>query len=253
LRKAPNHVEGLHLLGVIAHERGRHQQAVQLISRSPGFADAHLNLGAALQALGRLDEASASYRTAIELKPDAALAHCNLSTLLNSQGLFEEALESARRALELMPRHANAHLNFAGALAGLHRFAEAELAYRKALALEPERAETLWSGLGHMLLTLGRFDEARACFHRALELDPERPDADAGLAFIGQGAGDEEQLQPLRKLLASPDHPTAVRSKAGVRIERSRRSDVANTVVRCQNPRVEDAEGDRRCRLARAR
>jgi tetratricopeptide (TPR) repeat protein len=212
LRKVPNHVEGLHLLGVIAHERGRHQQAVQLISRalarSPGFVDAHLNLGAVMQALGRLDEASASYRTAIALKPDAALAHCNLSTLLNSQGAFEEALESARRALELMPRHTNAHLNCAGALAGLHRFTEAELGYRDALALQPEKAEALWS----------RFDEARACFHRALELDPEQPDADAGLGFIGQRAGDEEQLQRLRILLASPDRPTAVRSKAGFAI-----------------------------------
>jgi tetratricopeptide (TPR) repeat protein len=219
LRKVPNHVEGLHLLGVIVHERGRHPQAVELISRalarSPGFADAHLNLGAALQALGRLDEASASYRTVIALKPDIALAHCNLSTLLNSQGVFDEALESARRALELMPGHANAHLNRAGALAGLRRFAEAELAYRQALALRPEKPERLWSALGHMLLTLGRFEEARACFDRALALDPEQPDADAGLAFIGQRAGDEEQLRRLRKLLASPDRPTAVRTKAG--------------------------------------
>jgi hypothetical protein len=34
LRKAPNHPEGLHLLGVVAYENGRHQRAVQLISRA---------------------------------------------------------------------------------------------------------------------------------------------------------------------------------------------------------------------------
>ncbi|MSP87682.1 MAG: tetratricopeptide repeat protein [Alphaproteobacteria bacterium] len=55
LKTDPGHVEGLHLLGVIQHQRGRHEAAVMLIGEAvrlkPDYADAHSNLGAALRAL----------------------------------------------------------------------------------------------------------------------------------------------------------------------------------------------------------
>ena len=45
----------------------------------PDFAEAHSNLGNALQELGRLEEAVASYRKALAIKPDYAEAHHNLA------------------------------------------------------------------------------------------------------------------------------------------------------------------------------
>ena len=48
------------------------QKSVQL---APQDAEAHSNLGNTLKELGRLDEAEASYRQAIALKPDYAEAH----------------------------------------------------------------------------------------------------------------------------------------------------------------------------------
>src|SRR5215469_15753355 len=57
LQSAPEHVDALHDLGVIAQARGRHEDAVQLISQAlagaPGLAEAHLDLGSALRASGR--------------------------------------------------------------------------------------------------------------------------------------------------------------------------------------------------------
>lgn len=193
LRRAPDHVEALHLLGVIAHERERHEDAVELISRalagSPAFADAHQNLGCALRALGRFDEAVASYRRAIDLAPDHGLAHCNLSTTLNSRGAFEAALESAARAVELMPEFLEAHVNCGAALTGQGRFAEAEAAYRKALALQPDRAETL-SDLGHILTELKRLDEAIACHQQAVTRQPNSAIMQLRLAATLFKAGD---------------------------------------------------------------
>ena len=53
----------LHSLGVIAHQRGDNERAVDLITKSvtlkPDYAEAHSNLGVTLQALGCLDDAVA--------------------------------------------------------------------------------------------------------------------------------------------------------------------------------------------------
>ena len=175
LQSAPDHVGALHHLGVIAQVRGRHEDAVQLISQAlagaPELGDAHLDLGHALRSLGRLDEAAAACRRAIDLKPDLAVAHSNLATVLNFQSAYEAALESADRAVELMPGLAEAHFNRGVALARQDRLAEAEAAYRGALALAPNSAETL-SDLGAVLTLLERFEEAIACHQQAAALSP---------------------------------------------------------------------------------
>lgn len=60
----PDHGDATHLLGVLEHQRGRHQIALELIKRAIGLdagrADYRNNLGVALRALGRLDEAERS-------------------------------------------------------------------------------------------------------------------------------------------------------------------------------------------------
>ena len=57
----PNQPIALHLLGVIAHQVGKNDIAVDLIkgafSIKPDYAEAHNNLGFTPQTLGRLDEA----------------------------------------------------------------------------------------------------------------------------------------------------------------------------------------------------
>ena len=60
---------------------------------------------------GKLAEAVASYRRALELNPDFAEAHNNLGTTLKDQGKLAEAVASYRRALELNPDFAEVHNN----------------------------------------------------------------------------------------------------------------------------------------------
>ena len=54
--------------------KSKHDEAIaeyrEAIRLKPDFAEAHNNLGNALQAKGKLDEAIAEYREAIRLKPD---------------------------------------------------------------------------------------------------------------------------------------------------------------------------------------
>src|SRR5262249_48154070 len=58
LAKDPDHVEALHLLGVIAYQNGKFETAIALIERAlPALDDlpeAHLNLGNAQREVGRL-------------------------------------------------------------------------------------------------------------------------------------------------------------------------------------------------------
>src|SRR5437870_6003479 len=58
-----NHVDSLHLLGVIAHQAGRYEMAVDLIRKAIALNDRippfHNNIGLALDALGRAQDAVA--------------------------------------------------------------------------------------------------------------------------------------------------------------------------------------------------
>jgi Flp pilus assembly protein TadD len=83
-------------LGVILQEAGRLDEAEasyrQAIALKPGYAEAHNNLGNSLRDLGRLKEAEASLRQAIKLEPDFLNAHSNLSVVLLKIGEHREGL-----------------------------------------------------------------------------------------------------------------------------------------------------------------
>src|ERR1700739_4580404 len=74
LEKDPDHAEALHLLGVVAYQRGDAASGIALIERAlPELEDlpeVHLNLGNALREAGRLEEATGSYRRAIAIDPE---------------------------------------------------------------------------------------------------------------------------------------------------------------------------------------
>ncbi len=73
----------------------------QSIELSPGFAEAHGNLGAVLIQLERLPEAKQELMTAIELSPDNAEGHCNLGYILLRQGKVSQARTHLLRAEQL--------------------------------------------------------------------------------------------------------------------------------------------------------
>ena len=101
----------------------------------------HCNLGIALKAQGKLDEAVASYRRALELKPNFPVAHNNLGNLFKDQGKPDEAVACYRRALELVPDYFVAHNNLGAAFKVQGKLDEAVACFRRALALKPDFAE----------------------------------------------------------------------------------------------------------------
>ena len=175
LQADPSQPVALHLLGVIAHQVGKHDTAVDLITKAlaikPDFAEAHNNLGNVLKERGNLDEAVASFHKALAIQPDYAEAHYNLGNALTELGRIDEAVASYHKALTIKPDYLEAHSNLGNALQNLERLDEAVASYHKALAIKPDCAEA-HNNLGIVLQELGRPDEALKSYRHALDIDP---------------------------------------------------------------------------------
>ncbi|MDA1090884.1 MAG: tetratricopeptide repeat protein [Proteobacteria bacterium] len=192
LKTEPEHPVALHLLGVIAHQSGDNGTALDLITKAiaikPDVAEAHTNLGNALQDLGRWDDAAASYRRALALKPDYVDALNNLGITLKEQGEPDEAAACYRRAIALKPESAELHSNLGNALKDLRQTGDAIACFRQAIALKPDFAEA-HNVLGIALKNSGQTEDAVASYRRALAIKPDYAEAHYNLGNALQGLG----------------------------------------------------------------
>ncbi|MDH3703937.1 MAG: tetratricopeptide repeat protein, partial [Alphaproteobacteria bacterium] len=167
--------------------RGDNETAHDLITMAlaidSSYAAAHGNLGQVLQAQGRLEEALASFNTAVILAPSLAESHNNLATLQKDLGRLDDAIESYRMAIALRPDFAEAYCNYGSALQELGRPADALDCFQQALAIRPDFTDA-YSNQGGVLRELGRIDEAAASYQQALTLAPDDASAQANLAGL---------------------------------------------------------------------
>ena len=98
-----NHFDSLHLLGVIAHQVGRSDLAVDLIGKAIALNDRipafHNNMGSVSHALGRGEDAIVRYKPAAA--HSKAVAHSNLSTALMAVGDPAQALKAIQRSIQI--------------------------------------------------------------------------------------------------------------------------------------------------------
>ena len=103
--------DALHLLGMIAIQRGQLDQGIDLIEEAvrlnPAAPAYHSNLGEALRVQGRFDEAADAYRRALELRFDNDTLD-NLARVLFAQGAVEQAVEVYLKTLSLRPEDTRA-------------------------------------------------------------------------------------------------------------------------------------------------
>jgi Tfp pilus assembly protein PilF len=169
-------------------------------------ASAHNNLGNALQAQGKLEQAVASYRRALALEPSYVDALVNLGATYRAQGELDQAVASYQQALALEPDVPVAHSNLGHALAQQGKLDDAAACLRRAIALKPDFAEA-HASLGNVLRNQGRLDEAMDFIHKALVLRPEFPEAQNYLAntLLALGRPHEAEEQFRRALRLLPD------------------------------------------------
>jgi tetratricopeptide (TPR) repeat protein len=145
LERDADHAGALHLAGIAEMARANHRRGAELLLRSiaisPNSAPTRNNLGLALSALGKPDEAIECFRRAVALDPNLADAHANLGRLLQDQKRFDEAVASLRRAAALKPDDAAIIGKLGAAQFAQGHLDDAEESFRRALALAPNMAE----------------------------------------------------------------------------------------------------------------
>ncbi|HKX56354.1 MAG TPA: sulfotransferase [Xanthomonadales bacterium] len=149
LRKSPDNVDALRLLGVLSLAAGRLQEAERLLKRAthmaPDFADAQLDLGKVYKEQHKLADAIAALERAIALEPGNFYGYFLLASVLSPAARTDDAIAAYRKVLELRPRHAGAWLGLGHALKTAGQQEEAIAAYRECLRLRPGSGETWWS------------------------------------------------------------------------------------------------------------
>ena len=256
LKSHRNHHHALHLLGVIASQKGNHFYARRLmesaaaldpedadvlanlahvlfylgeyekslqhcdesLARQPGNPICQMTRGKALRFLGRYEEAIASLDVCTGLKSDLAEPYMHRGFCRHKLQQLELAVQDYDQALRLRPDNAEALSNRGHALFALQRHAEALESIERALQIFPEYPEALY----HLGLTKQhekKFDEALACYSRAIKINPNYHQALVRLAFVMHKLKmlPQECLSILdRALLVNPNDVDSLRARAGV-------------------------------------
>lgn len=124
--------------------------------------------GQAYLARGRFEEAARDFRLALQAKPDAQ-AHNDLGVALQYLGRFEEAIEHHRAALVLRPAYLEALNNLGAALLELGEVEEAIASVVQAKELDPGAPES-YLNLGAIQARTGRLADAVATFREGLNV-----------------------------------------------------------------------------------
>ena len=266
LDEMPTHADSLHLLGVVAHQRGHFKRAAQLMQRAvalspeagayycnmaeslrmageipaaiaaaqkaialvPHNPDAHNHLGLAMQMQGRFDESVAAFREAIELRPDFALAHNNLGGVLRELDKKEEALAAYQEAVRLAPTLPLALSNLGQSLLEKGEKEEAQKYCQQAVALAPDFPEGL-SNLGNTLRAHDRLAEAKECYRKALQIRPNVAMVHGNLGQALQQEGNLDEAIKCYKLAADLD-PKSPRFESYLASALSEKEDYAGAI-----------------------
>jgi Flp pilus assembly protein TadD len=102
---------------------------------------AHTNLGLALYAQGKTDQAITEFRAALRLRPDFAEAHNDLGVALANRGDVNGAIQAFLNAVRAKPTQAPSHYNAAVLLAGKGDTAAALTHLEAALQLDPDYSD----------------------------------------------------------------------------------------------------------------
>ncbi|HEY6004605.1 MAG TPA: adventurous gliding motility TPR repeat lipoprotein GltE, partial [Anaeromyxobacter sp.] len=166
------------------------------------LAEARYNLGVALEAQGRLEDARAEYERARALKPGLRQAAVNLGVLLEKQGDVRAAATQYQAVARDFPDDAVSRERLAVLYRSTGQLEEAWRLAREALVRDP-RSVAAQKVLVHVAFSKGDLDLAKLVALRAQKLDPADPELPflVGQVYAKQGDDAAASVQ-FRKALA---------------------------------------------------
>ena len=122
VQEKPDLFEAAYNLGIAAEQMRDYAKAIDAYTRATKLkpmdpnpkanqSDAYYNLGAVLRKSGRLEDAIAPTREAVQLAPDRAYTHYNLSLLLSDAKRYDEAVAEMTAAIQLADANLHAATN----------------------------------------------------------------------------------------------------------------------------------------------
>jgi tetratricopeptide (TPR) repeat protein len=194
-----------HQAGRLDQAEAHYRRALQQDRFNPTILH---NLGLLRASAGDLTEAGKLIGQAVSLRGNVAEFHSNHGNVLAALGRDTDAVAAYERALKLHPRFADAAFNLGIVLAKLGRAREAEEAYRRAIAANP----SFWPAflnLGNLIEEQDRFADAQPLYERAVALAPNAPEVPYGFARALNRQGQNDRAEELyrRSLALDPTHP----------------------------------------------
>ena len=157
-------------MGEWRRARNELERALEL---EPDNAEAHRWSAWVAFGAGRLGEAEAAARSAIEARPELSLYYVEYGEMLLNLGHNEEAAAQFERAYELTPENYSTVNMLAVARSQLGQHQEAEELFRQSLELQPN--PLAYRNLGYVRFRERRYEEAVENLERASELLGDTP------------------------------------------------------------------------------
>lgn len=193
-------------LGGFAWREGRLEDAVaeyrRAVEADPASIVSRRDLAFVLAQAGHVDEALGELRVAAEARPDNALLHHATGVLESQRGDLAAARKTLERAVVLDPGYEDARWDLAQVLAGLDRPAEAAAQLEAVLAINPNRQEAR-KLRAVVLARAGRLEEAEAELERAVAADPEDVELRLELARLAEHLGHAALALEQRRAVAA--------------------------------------------------
>jgi tetratricopeptide (TPR) repeat protein len=174
-------------LAIWAEDRGRSGDVLGELARSAELYaddDTFAFIGRVLLARKDLARALSAYEQALALAPDEALRHNDVGAALDALGRRDEAVTSFERAVAIEDGHALARHNLAQIALQRGDFEGARRHYERALAAAPERAGVV-AAYARFLGSTGQSAAALEAGTRALRLAHEAKDMDLARSLEG--------------------------------------------------------------------
>ena len=168
-------------------EKGRVDDAIaqgrRALELEPKSGDVNNTMGAALTRKGQLDEALVYLTTALQLRPTLPRLRYNLANVLLQKGEVDEAIANYETELRIQPNFPEGHNNLANALFRKGEPDAAFLHLKAALELNPNYPEA-HNNLGIALSQKGEMREAIAQWNKTLKIQPDNVDAQCNLVWV---------------------------------------------------------------------
>jgi tetratricopeptide (TPR) repeat protein len=240
MQAAPNHIDAINLLGVVAQKVNRHDLAIELFQRAINIDNSrallYYNFGTSLYTLGRRDEAIRVLEISLEMEPGNSQiidylkgikanveSTSEISTPQNKEqefwqrgiachrtGRISEAIHWYRKTLEINPNNTVALTNMGAALQTTGKMEEAVHSYQKAISIKPDLAE-VHSNLGNILKEQGKLKEAVHSYQKAINIKPNLAEAhyNLGIALQRQKKLKEAVHSYQKAITIKPDYADA--------------------------------------------